>query len=58
LFLIGIDAAVKKLANFDLKTLLEPALYFAENGFELPHLLSGLIAEFYNDITLLRTEDG
>ncbi len=49
---------MKELANFDLKTLMEPALYFAENGFELPHLLAGLIAAYYNDITLLRTEDG
>ena len=57
-FFLGIDAAVKELANFDLKTLMEPALYFAENGFELPHLLAGLIAAYYNDITLLRTEDG
>lgn len=33
-------------------------MYFAENGFELPDLLAGLIASYYNDITLLRTEDG
>lgn len=56
--LLGIDAAVKELANFDLKTLLEPAMYFAENGFKLPYLLAGLIKANYNDITLLRTEDG
>lgn len=49
---------MKKLANFDLKTLLEPALYFAEYGFELPYLLAALIATNYNDITLLRTLDG
>ncbi|XP_028397809.1 uncharacterized protein LOC114521544 [Dendronephthya gigantea] len=57
-FFAGIDAAVKRLANFDLKTLLEPALYFAKNGFNLSHLLAGNIAANYNDVTLLRTEDG
>ncbi|XP_028417027.1 uncharacterized protein LOC114541250 [Dendronephthya gigantea] len=57
-FFAGIDAAVKRLANFELKTLLEPALYFAENGFNLSHLLAGNIAANYNDVTLLRTEDG
>ena len=56
--IIGISAAVKRLANFELKELLEPALYFAENGFKLPNLLGALIAAYYNDITLLRTEDG
>ena len=57
-FILGIDAAVKELANFELKTLLEPALYFAENGFNLTYLLAGNIGANYNEITLLRTEDG
>ena len=33
-------------------------MYFAENGFQLPYLLAGLIKANYNAITLLRTEDG
>ena len=55
---LGIDAAVKKFANFDLETLIEPALYFAKHGFKIPDLLAVLIKSNFNNVTLLRTEEG
>jgi len=41
-----------------LKTLFEPAQYFAENGFKLPIGLATSIEQYYNEITLLRTKQG
>lgn len=57
-FMAGIAAAVKQLANFDLKTLLEPAIYFAKNGFKIPALLATVIKLNFNNVTLLRTAEG
>lgn len=57
-FMAGVAAAVKRFANFNLETLLEPALYFAKNGFKVPGLLATLFKLYFNDVTLLRTEEG
>ena len=54
-FIIGVIDAGEKVAKFPLKTLFEPALYFAENGSKMPSGLAGAIKLYYNKITLLRT---
>lgn len=57
-FIAGIADAATKFAKFPLKTLFEPALYFAENGFKLSSGMAASIKLYYNDITLLRTTQG
>ena len=57
-FIAGVVDASEKFANFSLKTLFEPALYFAENGFKMPNGLATSIKLYYNEITLLRTTQG
>ena len=57
-FMAGVADAADKFAKFPLSTLLEPALYFAEEGFKMPFGLALLIAQSYNDVTLLRTPQG
>lgn len=57
-FIAGVADAANKFAKFPLKTLFEPALYFAENGFKLSSGMAASIKLYYNDITLLRTTQG
>lgn len=57
-FVSGVIDAANKFAKFPLKTLFEPAQYFAENGFKLPIGLATSIEQYYNEITLLRTKQG
>ena len=57
-FIAGVADAANKFAKFPLKTLFEPALYFAENGFKLSSGMAASIKAYYNDITLLRTTQG
>lgn len=47
-----------EFSKFSLSTLLEPALFFAEKGFKVPHSLSRLIKKYYNKHTLLKTDKG
>jgi len=55
-FIAGMHEAVE-FAKFPLSSLLEPALYFAEKGFKMPHELSRMIQRHYEG-TLLRTDEG
>ena len=55
---LGVSATVKKFANFNLETLMGPAIYFAKNGFKVPALLATLFKLNFNNVTLLRTEEG
>ena len=48
-FIAGVADAANKFAKFPLKTLFEPALYFAENGFKLS---SGMAASKDNTARL------
>ena len=57
-FIAGVVDASEKFSKFPLKTLFEPALYFAENGFKMPNGLATAIKLYYNEITLLRTTQG
>ena len=57
-FIAGVTEAAEKFAKFPLKTLFEPALYFAENGFKMPSGLAASMKLYYNKITLLRTTQG
>ncbi|XP_078350937.1 glutathione hydrolase-like YwrD proenzyme isoform X2 [Oculina patagonica] len=57
-FIAGVADAAAKFAKFPLKTLFEPALYFAENGFKMSIGMATLIKLNYNDVTLLRTSQG
>ena len=54
-FIAGVVDAAQKFAKFPLKTLFEPALFFAENGFKMSAGLANSINLYYNNITLLRT---
>jgi gamma-glutamyltranspeptidase len=47
-----------EFSKFPLSTLLEPAFYFAEKGFKMPHGMSKMIKKYYNKKTLLRTDKG
>ena len=57
-FIAGVVDAAQKFAKFNLKTLFEPALFFAENGFKMFAGLANSIKLYYNNITLLRTAQG
>ena len=57
-FIAGVVDAAQKFAKFNLKTLFEPALFFAENGFKMFAGLANSIKLYYNNITLLRTVQG
>lgn len=57
-FIAGVADAADKFAKFPLKTLFEPALYFAENGFKMSLGMAAAIKLYYNNITLLRTSQG
>ena len=53
----GVVDAAQKFAKFPLKTLFEPALFFAENGFKMSAWLNWG-TPLNNNITLLRTAQG
>ena len=49
-FIAGVDDAAAKFAKFPLKTLFEPALYFAENGFKMSAGLATSIKNYYSAV--------
>ena len=57
-FIAGLIDAAEKFAMFPLKTLFEPALFFAESGFKMSPGLAISIQQYYNNVTLLRTAQG
>ena len=54
----GVAEAAAKFGRFPLATLLEPSLYFAQKGFNVPPNLADVIQKNYNSGTLLHTTEG